>query len=124
MTSALSPQQQTATRRLSSRCEPRALSVSSPPGRSGAVCQKEPQADAAPTRGLPEGEAGRWDTPRDVAGPPGPAGLPRPGGARAQSRGGGGGAREQGEGDALHGGVRPAAGHGGRRQTHLKLDSA
>lgn len=93
-----------------------APSVSLPPGRSGAVCQKEPQADAAPTRGLPEREAGRCNPPRDVAGPSGPAALPRPGGARAQIWDGAG---EQGKGDALHGGVRPAAGHGGRRQAHL-----
>lgn len=93
-----------------------APSVSLPPGRSGAVCQKEPQADAAPTRGLPEREAGRCNPPGDVAGSSGPAALPRPGGERLQIRDD---AREQGEGDALHGGVRPAARHGGRRQAHL-----
>ncbi|KAF3851074.1 hypothetical protein F7725_012846 [Dissostichus mawsoni] len=51
---------------------------------SGAVCQKEPEADAAPTRGLPEREAGRWGPPRTSPDPQ--AQQPSPSlGARAGS---------------------------------------
>lgn len=58
------------------------VSVFFQPIRSGAVCQKEPQADAAPTRGLPEREAGRWNPPWDIARPSGPTALSQPGGTR------------------------------------------
>ncbi|KAM9393266.1 ELMO domain-containing protein 3 isoform 2-T4 [Pholidichthys leucotaenia] len=67
--------------------------------KSGAVCQKEPQADATPTRGLPERETDRWNLPWDVARPCGPTALSWPGGARCQSWGSTG---QQGKGDALH----------------------
>ncbi|XP_068166747.1 ELMO domain-containing protein 3 isoform X2 [Antennarius striatus] len=69
------------------------------PLQSGAVCQEESQADAAPPGGLPEGEAGRQDPSWDLAGPSGPAPLPHTGRARGRSPDGTG---RQSEGDALH----------------------
>lgn len=84
--------------------------------RGGAVCQKEPQADAAPARGLPEREAGRWNPPWDVTRPCGSTAFSQPGGARGQSWHCTG---TQGKGDALHRSVWSTARHGGRGQTDL-----